>query len=218
MKKELILAIGLVAVILILIVIISGLGFEFPRLDIQLKENDINHKIPSEELVIVEDLFSKNNINIENLQIRSFQIREKFSDNLKSGYYIIGTIRIHNGLPIFRGGDAIYHFNKEGLKVFENGSIYPIIGLIPDTPKISKEEALRILLEQQEKYLDSSNKFSIINNFAELGIVNKKVGIGYDNPDYTLVWKITVKDSKYPDAYISAIDGEVFSMDDGIRT
>ena len=52
---------------------------------------------------------------------------------------------------------------------------------------------------------------------AELGITNKKVGMGYDDPDFVLSWKITVGNFEFSYAVVNAINGEIIYFDDGMR-
>ncbi|MBS3112815.1 hypothetical protein J4418_01920 [Candidatus Woesearchaeota archaeon] len=180
--------------------------------EIEQKTVEINHEISPQDLVIVQDLFNKNNLNIDDFQILKLKIDSKYTDNPQAGYYVVKANRVYNGLRFFMGGDVIYHFNKEGSKVFEAGSVSDNIGEISPNPLISKEDAFAILQE------DYSDIFGKENLFAEFGIANKKVGIGYKDPDFVLSWKITVGNSEYPYAVVSAINGEIIYVDDSIRT
>lgn len=178
---------------------------------IETMQSNLDHKVSVDDLTTVKNLFIKNNIDINNFQITYFAVEKPITNNPDARYYTVKANRIYNKLPIFLGGDAIYHFNKDGIKVFQTGNTFNIDVNISQTPEISKEDAATILLK---KYPD---EFAKDNLLAELGITNKKVGMGYDDPDFVLSWKITVGNFEFSYAVVNAINGEIIYFDDGMR-
>jgi hypothetical protein len=180
---------------------------------IQQKPADLKDTISDENLTMAKEFFSKNNLNIDNYKITYFTFDK--TPNPDTHHYLVKTIRIYKGMQIFSGGDVNYQFNTAGLKVYESGCVLGTCEVSPQlstVPNISKEEALDIARAERPGLFDKGPLF------AELGIANAKVGMGYHSPDFVLTWKITIGDSKYPVAFINAADGKIVYIDDGMRT
>lgn len=183
-------------------------------LDSIVNQKKLVSNITPDELVIARDLFNRNNLNIDYFWISRIKIKEENADNNYSANYIVSAIYIYNKLPVFLGGDVLLHFDNSKNLTYQSGLAHSDFSSINlnITPKISKEDAASLLIKKHPSFSSGQNLI------AELGIANKKVGMGYRNPEFVLAWKITISGSGIPGAYVNAENGEVIYFDSGLRS
>lgn len=200
----------LYSAVILLLIVIAGYFFPTPVQITRVRTNT-NHTVSAEELVKVKSLFQKNNIDIGTLAINNVVVDERGESHVRAEQF-------YNKLPIFLGGQIIYHFHSNG-KVYDRSIIDSTKDIytsgnrigdlnIPIEPSISASAAARKARESMK-----------LNYFftGELGFWDLNAGTSDPETSFILVWKVMPRGAEeYPYAIIDANDGKLIRYWDGV--
>ena len=196
------------------ILFLIGIGSYFFPSSLQVTQvrTNTNHNVSTEELSRVKNLFQKNNIDLGTLAITSVKIDEQGASHIRAEQF-------YKNLPIFLGGQIIYHFDSSGKAlvdstnpdgtnhIYISGERIGNLGISTE-PSISAPTAVRTARESMK-----SNYFFT----AELGFWDLTAGTSNTESNFVLVWRIKPKGAdQYPYAIIDANTGKLIRYWNGI--
>jgi len=204
MKKILIIAI----IVIFVFVIIYSLFF-----GVEVINSSQRTDTKPEDISLVQELFKKNNIDLNSRLFLMKVSKDQIGINLYFGEQLNGIGTMSRVI--------MYHFNKNGDLV----STFPKEpDLIPDdfstNPKISATKAVAIAI--------TKSKYKALYKQAELLIIDQKTtlktgvapnGVAEYKTELTwiLSWKITPLNKEIPVVYLDANTGKIIYEDDGVR-
>src|SRR3989338_4042877 len=164
-----------------------------------------DHGLPPIEIIIMNDLMEKNNLEIINLKAYRL-LGDEF------GMTHIKFIQLYENLPIFTS-DIIYHFDKNGKYVSTSGKFVSEIDVLT-IPAITKSKAKKIALKEIKKQESSEGIFVLEGS---LGLYDKNISRGTNVNDFVLVWEMKTVGAGYPVVYIDALTSKIIYFDGGLR-
>ena len=171
----------------------------FNNSEVSRISTNMSHKVSSAELDTVNNLFQKNNLDLNGLQIVDVNVSENYD---KTTTFHIKANQFYRGIPIFNDWVA-YHIKKTGEIESITGERISNLNISID-PKISENEAVKIARAK----MSGGYKFAV-----ELGIYRK-----YGEKIFELAWEIHTDNKGFPSqvAYVDANTGELLYYFDGM--
>ena len=166
------------------------------------------HKVSNSELKTINNLFSRNDLTLNNLRVYKLQTYLGFS--------VVRCDQFYDGLLLITE-PVTFNFDNGGYLNYISGDMIDSIN-IDTIPNISAESTGVILykcitsdLNAPRVLMHKSTCFE-----AELGIFDINAGVGYTDNNFVLVWKVEPRNAESPQVIINAKNDSLIRYYNGI--
>jgi len=168
------------------------------------------HEASNSELKTINNLFTKNDLTLNNLRVYKLQ-----SDDYL-GFKLVRCDQFYDGLLLITE-PVTFHFNNGGYLNYISGDMIDSLN-IDTIPNISAEstgvtlyKCITCDLNSPQVLINKSTCFE-----AELGIFDINAGWSYRDKDFVLVWKVEPRNAESPQVIINAKTDSLIRYYNGI--